>query len=231
MNNKKNVRIVRVKVKKRKFKIKKIFFLLVFIVLICCSFKFLNSIPLKNIVIIGNDVLLEQKIIEDLKLENYPSYLSIKKSNLESLLKKNPLVDKVTVKKDFFNRKVTISIKEEELLFIYNNKVILSSFEEIDNDNYSIAVVSNYIDKDYYESFIKAYNKIDSNIRDLVSEIKYIPNEVDKERFLLYLTDSNQIYMTISKIDNVNNYIDLKSKVGDNKGSFHLDSGTYFERG
>ena len=56
-----------------------------------------------------------------------------------------------------------------------------------------------------------------------------MPNELDQERFLLYMIDSNYVYITLSKIDKVNKYNSIVQKMENKKGIIYLDSGDYVE--
>ena len=58
---------------------------------------------------------------------------------------------------------------------------------------------------------------------------KYVPNEVDKERFILYMVDSNYVYITLSKIEKINKYNSIVKELEGKKGIIYLDSGDYVE--
>ena len=61
-----------------------------------------------------------------------------------------------------------------------------------------------------------------------ISEIKYEPNDIDKERFLLSMNDGNYVYVTLSKFSNINNYLEISNTLGDKNGILYLDYGNYF---
>ena len=71
--------------------------------------------------------------------------------------------------------------------------------------------------------------KVDNEILLKISQIEYTPNELDKERFLLYMTDANYVYITLSKIEKINKYNSILQKLENKKGIIHLDSGDYIE--
>ena len=54
---------------------------------------------------------------------------------------------------------------------------------------------------------ITKFALINPDILDNISEIKYDPDNVDKERFLLTMSDGNYVYITLSKCSNINNYL------------------------
>ena len=71
--------------------------------------------------------------------------------------------------------------------------------------------------------------KVNIDILNRISEIKYDPNDVDQERFYLIMNDGNKVYLTIKKFLLINNYIDIVKKFNNAKGIIYLDSGEYFD--
>lgn len=231
MNTNKNVKIVRVKVKKKKLKVKKVLLLLFLLFFFFLVFQFIDTIKIKNIIVVGNNLISDQEIIETLSLDNYPSFYLLNSLSLENKLLENKLVKDVDIYRKLLKKQVYINIEEYRVLFNYNNKIYLESGLYVENSDIITARFINDIDDEYLNKFINAYNLIDYDIIKLVSEIEYIPNDVDDERFILTMIDGNDVYLTLSKITEVNNYFELKAKVGTNIGKFHLDSGNYFEVG
>ena len=43
------------------------------------------------------------------------------------------------------------------------------------------------------------------------------------------MNDGNQVYITLNKIKEFNNYFKIKKELGKHKGILYLDSGNYFE--
>ena len=54
---------VRVKVKKRKLKVKKIIICLLILILIILAFWYINNLPIKNIYIIGNNIISDKEMV------------------------------------------------------------------------------------------------------------------------------------------------------------------------
>ena len=76
---------------------------------------------------------------------------------------------------------------------------------------------------------ISKFALIDKGVIDKISEIEYTSTSYDSERFLLYMNDGNQVYITLNKIKEFNNYFKIKKELGKHKGILYLDSGNYFE--
>ena len=119
------------------------------------------------------------------------------------------MIEKVKIKKGL-NRAVTIEVTEATPFFVYKNKVILSDGNEVNNNNYELPIVINTLS-----------NAI----------IEYVPNDIDKERFLITMNDGNYVYITLYKMTSINEYIKIISnkEIENKKGILYLDSGNYFE--
>lgn len=70
---------------------------------------------------------------------------------------------------------------------------------------------------------------MDDEIKIMISEIEYVPNDIDKERFIITMNDGNHVYITLYKITSINEYIKIVSTLDNKKGILYLDSGNYFE--
>ena len=70
---------------------------------------------------------------------------------------------------------------------------------------------------------------IDENILAKISDIEYVPNDLDKDRFLLYMDDGNMVYLTLTKFKMINYYNDVLEQLEDRKGILYLDNGNHFQ--
>ena len=82
---------------------------------------------------------------------------------------------------------------------------------------------------DIKDRFSEKFALINNDIMLKISEIEYSPNDVDKERFTLYMNDGNMVYITLGKITKVNKYNSIYSKMEGKKGIIYLDAGDYVE--
>ena len=71
--------------------------------------------------------------------------------------------------------------------------------------------------------------EINDETREKISEISYVPNEYDKDRFLLYMDDGNSVYLTLTKFKMFNYYIEVLPQLEGKKGILYLDSGNHFQ--
>jgi len=221
--------------KKKKIKIRFGRILLVFLVLFFILYLFskIFSFPIKNIYVIGNTLFSDQEIIEMSSLENYPSYFSFTKIQLEKKLEKNTYILNATIKKKRF-KEIYIEILENRPLFYDTSKekTVLKDKTLVDT-KFETPILLNYIPDTLYDKFIEKVSNIDLDIINRISEIKYDPNEVDEERFLFMMNDGNYVYITLSKMEKINNYIaimrEVLAKYDEEKGILYLDEGEYFK--
>jgi cell division septal protein FtsQ len=227
-----------VKVKK-KIKLKNLFIALFILIIIIGSLYLYLNTRIKNIYIIGNNYFHEQDIIELAGIKDYPKYINISKKKIKDRLLKEELINDVKVNLSL-DVVLTITINENKVLCYdeNTNKIILSSGEKIDNkyEIIGLPILSKIEDintsnsfNDNYDRFIKAFNKIDRDVLNKISEINYDPSELDKDRFLLYMNDQIYVYITLTKIDVLNSYNEITESLEGKKGILYLDSGNHFE--
>src|SRR5574344_1707516 len=216
------------KTKKVKVRYGRIFLFLIILSLVIYAVVTYIQIPIKNIFVSGNNTLSDQEIIDLAGISNYPSILSFTNNSLEKKLEKNIYIKNAEVKKEF--RKIYIEIEENYPLF-YNQvtkKTIMYNFKETNDVINAPILINSVIDKTY-DLFKDKMKLIDRDIIDRISEIKYDPNSVDEERFLFTMSDGNYVYITLEKIESINNYVDIIKTFDNKKGILYLDSGEYFE--
>lgn len=220
---------VKVKVKKKKLKIKTLLITLIILILLVILGINLVNLPIKNIYIVGNSILNDKTIINEADLTNYPPVIKTFFSNIEKKLLKNDYIKSVDIKRNI-KRKITLSIEEYKPICIYKEKLILSSTASVDNI-YNIDYVPYVINNmdPVYDKFVKKFTEVNTDVLLKISHIEYTPNDLDDERFLLYMTDSNYVYITLSKIDKINKYNSIIQKMENKKGIIYLDSGDYVE--
>ena len=221
-------------VKKKKLKL--IPFLIVLLVLgglFLGVYYFVNS-KTKNIIVKNTSYLNDDYILKLADFYDYPSVYIFKINKIEKKLEKSPYIKDCKIKRKFYNILI-IEVEENKPLYLNNteNTFVFSDKEEVLKeeaiDLFRVPRLMNYIPNNKYDSFIKAMNKVDKDILGKISDIEYLPNEYDKDRFLLYMDDGNMLYVTLTKFDNINYYNDVLSQLEGHKGILYLDSGNHFE--
>lgn len=219
--------------KKVHIKILPILIVLFIVGLLFLLYLYLSKLPIKNIYVSGNNYFTDQEIIELAKIDNYPSFILTTSNKINKNLMKNDLIKNVKITKKWWGI-IKIVIEEHNVLFRkYNDDsaVILENNNTIKDSNYRYQVpkLLNYVPDNKYNDFIKEMNKIRKDIKEQISEISYVPNEQDQDRFLLYMNDGNYVYLTLTKFKQINYYEDILKKLKGSKGVLYLDSGNHFK--
>ena len=220
------------KKKKRVLKIKNICIFLGTLILLGLLIYYIVTMPIKNIYVNGEKYITENEILELTSLYEYPSFLLTKKATLINKIKKNNYIKNVTIRKKWGSI-LEINIEEyTPLALTKDNKIIIENGHLLDNiyNETDIPLLINEItDKEIYNNLSKKLKKINKNILRQISQIEYSPVEVDKDRFLLYMSDKNKVYITLTKIEKMNKYNKIKDALEGNSGIIYLDSGNYAE--
>ncbi len=217
------------KQKKKKLRIRRVFFaLLILLVISFVCVKFVD-IPIRNITITGNNILTDQEIINQAGLQDYPSFFSTFSIIVKKNLEKNNYIENAKVKKGFLSIKITID--EKKVLYIdkATNEKVTKDAKIKDDKVICAPYLINEIPIDKKEDFIKAMEEIDQDILCLMSEIKYDPNEIDSDRYYVFMNDGNSVYLTVNKFEKINKYNTILENIGKQNGTLYLDYGDYFE--
>lgn len=220
-------------IKKKKLRLLPFLIFIIAITIIVFTCLLILDTKVKNIIITGNEVLSDDEIIDLAGLTNYPSFYKILNITMKNNITKEPLIKSVNINRKFYH---IIEIKVEEYKILYkredNGKYVLENNKEITLSKrtpYTIPRLINEIPTNKLDIFIKYFKRIDLNIREKISEINYVPNEFDDDRFLLYMDDGNSVYMTITKFERLNYYNDVLPQLDGRKGILYLDSGNHFQ--
>ena len=222
------------KKKKRKLKLKmrNVLILLTVILIFVGVVYYILQLPINNIYITGNNILSDAEVIDWAKVDSYPSFLLTSSSEVENNLSNNPYIENVDVNKKLGN-KIEINVTEYKTIALINqgSQVLLSSGDIVSNDYElsDVPILCNSVSDEIFNDFVNKFAKINRNVLRQISQIEYSPVDVDNMRFLLYMDDGNLVYITLTKINKINKYNDIKDKLENKIGTIYLDSGDYVE--
>ncbi len=218
------------KKKRKKLKIKSVLLVFLFLILLGVIFFLLSLIKVKTFIIKNNKYLTDEEVLKELNLDDNSSFLLT-----NSLLMSDDIKDSKLIKNIDFSRnmylEVTLNVTEYKMLYYNQNtkKVMLENEEEIDYKSDNLPVLTNKIeDKEVLKQFNKKMAKVNLETLNMISEITYSPNGIDKERFLFSMNDGNYVFLTITKLTKINDYKKIVESMEDRKGILYLDYGNYF---
>ena len=215
---------------KRRINKKALIVIILILYLIIMIFYYVYKMPIKNIIINGNNLLNDSEIISSVGLNDYPNLFKVSTKKIEKKLEKLDLVINADVDKNLFGT-IYIDIEEAQILFLNktNNKLVLSNKKEISEISYSgIPTLINYVPSDIYTNLIEQMSKIDGEIIALISEIEYNPDvkediTINDNRFILKMNDGNLVYIDIVNFTNLKMYKTIYSNL-ETSGIIHLDN-------
>lgn len=216
---------------KRKFNFLKFVIFLIVIFLIYILLSNILNVKTKNIIILNNSFYSDEKIIETSGLENYPKFVLLSKNKIKKRLANLELIDSVIVHKKW-GFILELDIKEKKVLYLVRStdKYKLSDGSDYSSEKDLVTpTLINYVPEEIEKKFIKGFSNINNDVLALISEIEYNKSDYDDNRFLLYMVDGNEVYINISRINLLNKYISIITKLNNKKGILYLDSGNYFE--
>lgn len=216
--------------KKRKIKFKSILITLFLLLIIALVVYTVSLLRVKTYYVYDNKYLTDEEVLDILKLNKKSSFLLTNTLTEKAIISKSKRIKNVKIKRTL-SLEVKVYVTEYKVLFYDNDskKSVIENGTTVDYKYDNSPVLINKIeDKEIYKKFLNKMNKVDTDILDIISEIKYVPNGIDKERFLLSMNDGNYVYVTISKLHKINEYRSVIDSVEDKRGILYLDYGNYF---
>ena len=218
--------------KKKKLRVFRLLLLLLALALIYLLLDSYLDTSIKNIIIKNTVHLKDQDLLEMAGIDQYPSFYWTSSRSIKRRLLASPYIKDVKVEKKFYHV-LEITVDEYAILFKKESdgKIVLENQKELlaDQEILGIPNLMNYIPDTKYDTFIEAMTKMNASIRSKISEIQYVPNEFDKDRFLLFMDDGNSVYLTLTKFDMIDHYNEVLPQLEGRKGILYFDSGNHFE--
>lgn len=225
----------KVRKKNRKFRIfvliLSVFLIIGLSIFLLCSYVF--DVKARAVVIHGNSFITDNDVLELANLVDYPNFFLAKDKTIKKDLIDNPFIKDVKIKRNIFLQ-LHIYITENKPLFIREdtNMIVFDVKNETKNDidkNLGVPSLVNYVPNTKYDELIKKLKQIDYSLLKKISQIKYDPTKYDEDRFILYMNDSNRVYINLPKFKSFNKYNQMVTKFEGKTGNLFLDSGNYFE--
>lgn len=220
-------------IKKKKLKIFNFLIFIVVVLLISFFIKILLNVKVRNIYISGNKYLNDDYIIKKSSLYYYPKFITYNIFYYQDVLKKDPYIKDVSIKRGFFSIKINIVEKRAVLFNGVSNEYSFNDNTKIKESDSVVKFVLprllNFVPNNIYSELINSLSKVNDNILNKISDIEYSPNNIDKERFILYMNDGNLVYITLTKFNKISYYDNIYSQLDNHKGILYLDNGNHFE--
>ena len=218
------------KKKKRKIRLKRVALAILLLLILSLVIYAISFLKVRTYYVYNNKYLSDEQVLDILKLNKKSSFLFVNTLTEKAIINKNKRIKDVKIKRTLA-LEAKVYVTEYKILFFdeKNNYSVIENGDTISYKYDNAPVLVNGIeDKEIYKKFLKKMNKVNLDILDVISEIKYVPNGIDKERFLFSMNDGNYVYVTISKLTKINEYRSVIDSVENKKGILYLDYGNYF---
>ncbi|MGN1182441.1 MAG: cell division protein FtsQ/DivIB [Faecalibacillus sp.] len=204
------VQMMRKKIKKKKKKRRQRFVLAVIVIVFIICFFNSDMSKIQSISINGCQRLTEDFIIENISIKAHSTYIfDADKKALQNEVEDLIFVKKATVSRSFYG-KMNIHIEENEPItycYIQNILYVVDEKGSIQEDKEQkwLSYVqrtpqSMNFDLKSFQSFVKEYTKLPSDVRNQISSIIFEPNEKDTTKCKLELDDGKIFYVRIENM-------------------------------
>lgn len=225
------INVAKKKVKKRLNK-KALLVMLLTLYLIIMAFYYCFNLPIKNIIIKGNNIISDDEILNVSNLKESKYMFKLNTRNVSKKIKTLNIITDVSVKKTLTGV-LEVTVKEQKVLYysILDKSYVLQDGKLMENlDIIGIPILVNYVPTDIKNNLIKKMSSINYDNLSLISEIEYSPNikdniTIDGNRFLLRMNDGNIVYINLANFDKMDKYMEVYATLNEGqKGVIYFDS-------
>lgn len=204
------------------------------------SFYFVSPYRLiEDVSVSGTDDVYDQTVLNSSGLSSgqsiWENYLN-KKEIEERIIDSNPQVKEADLTLSGMQN-LTIAIDEyktvaylandDSYMKILENGDILD--ETVPRINASQPILNDFEEGRPLEQIIEEYEKIDEEVKSLISEIDFLNDERNRLLVRVFMNDGNEVLVNIPNFsDRLNYYQEMKDTVDDVNGVFDLEAGAYF---
>ena len=221
-------------VKKTKIKFFNLILILVFLTGLFFGVSYLIKIPTRNLLVKGTSYVSDDLILELGELKEYPPFVLLNGKDACKKINKSPYISSCKIKKKWgFLLEINV-VENRPFFYDTNQKQYVLEHGEVVEENevsrdFRVPRLLNYVPDTKYDKFLSGMGKIKEDILSKVSDMEYLPNEYDKDRFLFYMDDGNMVYLTLTKFKLMNHYNEVLPQLEGHKGILYLDSGNHFQ--
>ncbi|SFB84840.1 cell division protein FtsQ [Alkalibacterium subtropicum] len=194
---------------------------------------------IENISVSGSEEVYDQAVLDSSGLSSgqsiWENYLNRNEIE-ERILEANPQVKKAEVALTGMQT-FTITIEEYSTVAYLSNdnsyKKILENGdilnETVPRIHSSQPILNDFEEGRPLEKIIVEYEKVDEEVKALISEIDFLNNERNRLLVRVFMNDGNEVLVNVPNFsDRLNYYQGMKEAVENRKGLFDLEAGAYF---
>ncbi|NWK84378.1 FtsQ-type POTRA domain-containing protein [Staphylococcus sp. GSSP0090] len=212
-----------------------IFGVLLFIIILILIYMFTPLSKVDSVEVSGNDNVSKSTIDKAINLNSNARMYTYSTTKAKNNLEDNELIKNAEVKKVFPN-KLSVKVTEKQIVAMVQKKdkyvPILedgSELKDYDGNATDDGPILEGFEKDKKEKIIQELTKMPANVRSMIAEIKYDPQENAQNQIKLFTTDEIQILGNLNTIGNKMKYYPQMSQSLERDESGNLKKSGYID--
>jgi len=224
-------------IRRRKANRRLIFYLSIFFILIGLIIYLQSPLShIKQINVLGNEIVSAEEVIEQSELTNETNIWSMKQNRVIDLLEKHPFIHTAEVKRKL-PATVEININEHKRVGYVKNDheyfLLLDNGQLINKDDIQISQAPLIVDfkEDMYSSLAEQLSQLPKSILQLISEIHWQRDAEIDNKIFLYMNDGFTVNASLrSFAEQMKAYPSIVSQLDEETlGMIYLGLDAYFE--
>ena len=212
-----------------------IFGVLLFIIILILIYMFTPLSKVNSVKIAGNDNVSKSTIDKAINVKSSSRMYTYSTTKAKNNLEDNELIKSAEVKKVFPN-KLSVKVTEKQIVAMVQKKdnyvPILEDGSELKNYDGNATddgPILEGFEKDKKEKIIHELSSMPANVRSMIAEIKYDPQENAQSQIKLFTTDEIQIVGNLNTIANKMKYYPQMSQSLERDESGNLKKSGYID--
>lgn len=212
-----------------------IFGVLLFIIILILIYMFTPLSKVNSVKIAGNDNVSKSTIDKAINVKSSSRMYTYSTTKAKNNLEDNELIKSAEVKKVFPN-KLSVKVTEKQIVAMVQKKdnyvPILEDGSELKNYDGNATddgPILEGFEKDKKEKIIYELSSMPANVRSMIAEIKYDPQENAQSQIKLFTTDEIQIVGNLNTITNKMKYYPQMSQSLERDESGNLKKSGYID--
>lgn len=212
-----------------------IFGVLLFIIILILIYMFTPLSKVNSVKIAGNDNVSKSTIDKAINVKSSSRMYMYSTTKAKNNLEDNELIKSAEVKKVFPN-KLSVKVTEKQIVAMVQKKdnyvPILEDGSELKNYDGNATddgPILEGFEKDKKEKIIHELSSMPANVRSMIAEIKYDPQENAQSQIKLFTTDEIQIVGNLNTIANKMKYYPQMSQSLERDESGNLKKSGYID--
>ncbi|MFC0014260.1 MULTISPECIES: cell division protein FtsQ/DivIB [Allobacillus] len=228
------------KARKRKANRRFVMYLTIILILVLVIVYIQSPLSyVKNIDVKGNHRVEESEVIDLSKISMDENYWGVELDAAKDLILQHPEISSVEIDRKWYNGyEITISelarvayIREGDHYYPILEDGTMLKDQQLDQPLGDAPLLHDFNSPEMLRLLTEQLEKLPESINQLLSEIYWIPNEINDYKILIYTADGHEVIASIRDFSSkIKLYPSIASQIQPNQeGVIHIDVGAYFQ--